>query len=430
MANGLLGIPGLDGYLAGEQRAQRAGMNNLQTVGGLLGLQQQMMAAREAQEMAPLKRQMFEAQVNQTLNPAPVRVDLGDRIGLLDQRTNQIVGYIPKGATPDAALRERGATERHVTPSGSALFGGQVTMRGQDITDSRTRSEGALNRGVTLAGMNRPVLSEAAGGWLLPPPVGAATGAPSLPPMGGGPAPAPQPRPGYSPAVAGAFGLPQQPQAAPSAAPMPGGPQVIPVPGLGGGRAPQGYRFKQDGSLEPIPGGPADAKVGAAADKARMKEDAAISRADLVIDKVDKALDQAGFFSTGLGGAIGGLVPNSPGYNLQKTLDTVIGNIGFQELQAMREASPTGGALGQVAVRELEMLQSVIGSLDRGQSEEQLRENLMKVGEHFQNWKNTVLQSRGLPAQPNRFGASGRAEQIPGQSQGGGRTQPRVVVSY
>ena len=42
----------------------------------------------------------------------------------------------------------------------------------------------------------------------------------------------------------------------------------------------------------------------------------------------------------------------------------------------MRDASPTGGALGQVSERELGFLQSVFGSLDQSQTAEELQYNL------------------------------------------------------
>jgi len=87
-------------------------------------------------------------------------VDLGDRIGLM--KNGQIVGYLPKGATPDAALREKGADARHATPSGGALLGAQTTLQthgtpsaGALLADQRARSEGALGRGnaLTIANM-------------------------------------------------------------------------------------------------------------------------------------------------------------------------------------------------------------------------------------------------------------------------------------
>ena len=113
-----------------------------------------------------------------------------------------------------------------------------------------------------------------------------------------------------------------------------------------------------------------------------------------MIGKVDEALNQVGFSSTGLTGTVLGMVPGTKAYDLDKTVDTIKANLGFSELQAMREASPTGGALGQVAIQELAMLQSTVASLDKGQSEENLRRALQQVRQHFQNWKNAVQQSQ------------------------------------
>lgn len=167
---------------------------------------------------------------------------------------------------------------------------------------------------------------------------------------------------------------------------------------LGGGtsgapampKPPTGYRYK-DGSdqLEPIPGGPKDTS---AKDEARAK--GAIQKADIVIQKVDEALDKTGFFTTGLPGAVLSSIPGTSAYDLDATIDTIKGNLGFSELQAMREASPTGGALGQVAVQELTMLQSTVASLKKGQGREQTENNLKQVKTHFQNWKNAVQQSQ------------------------------------
>jgi hypothetical protein len=45
----------------------------------------------------------------------------------------------------------------------------------------------------------------------------------------------------------------------------------------------------------------------------------------------------------------------------------------------MRDESPTGGALGQVAVQELNYLQAALGSLDQSQKPEVLISNLKKI---------------------------------------------------
>ena len=63
----------------------------------------------------------------------------------------------------------------------------------------------------------------------------------------------------------------------------------------------------------------------------------------------------------------------------------------------MRDASPTGGALGQVAVQELVALQSTIASLDQDQSPQQLKDALDKIELHYSNWRNTIRQSLKSP---------------------------------
>jgi len=167
--------------------------------------------------------------------------------------------------------------------------------------------------------------------------------------------------------------------------------QVSPVV-LGGnsalGKPPAGYRWTADGNQEVIPGGPKDMT----ARNKGIAETLAI-KGKIVTDKVDEALGQVSGWTSGLPGAVLGAIPGTPAYDLDATLDTIKANIGFNELQAMRQASPTGGALGQVAVRELDMLQAVLSSLRRGQRGEQLKNNLNAVKTHYANWKNAVDQS-------------------------------------
>ena len=169
-------------------------------------------------------------------------------------------------------------------------------------------------------------------------------------------------------------------------------------------RAMPGYRWADGGSrMEPIPGGPADAKAGAQAEAADKRVQGNLGRADMVLGKINEAIGQTGFSTTGTLGSIGAKIPGTGARNLSKTLETIKANIGFAELQAMREASPTGGALGQVAVQELNSLQAVLGSLDQEQSQDQLLKNLYAIERHYNKWKQTVSQSR-QPQQPQGGG--------------------------
>lgn len=120
--------------------------------------------------------------------------------------------------------------------------------------------------------------------------------------------------------------------------------------------------------------------------KEALKIQNQIQQANVVINKVDQIIPRVGKTTAGFLGGLSGKVPGTTAYNLGKEIDTIKANVGFQALQAMRDASPTGGALGQVAVQELNMLQSTVASLDQGQNPEQLKTNLRAVKEHFNNW--------------------------------------------
>ena len=87
--------------------------------------------------------------------------------------------------------------------------------------------------------------------------------------------------------------------------------------------------------------------------------------------------------TTGFFGKIMSGIGGSDAANLRAQLTTIKSNVGFDKLQSMREASPTGGALGNVSEKENEYLQSVLGNLEQSQSPEQLKRNLMKLREAY-----------------------------------------------
>lgn len=109
-------------------------------------------------------------------------------------------------------------------------------------------------------------------------------------------------------------------------------------------------------------------------------------RATRVLNDVDDVINRVSYLTAGVAGKASQQIPGTPAYDLAKDIDAIKANIGFNELQAMREASKTGGALGQIAVQELNFLQTVLGSLDIGQSPDQLKKNLEKVKQSVQRW--------------------------------------------
>lgn len=83
-------------------------------------------------------------------------------------------------------------------------------------------------------------------------------------------------------------------------------------------------------------------------------------------------------------GGVGSILANLPFSTdariVAKKLDTLKGVVSFQALQDMREASPTGGALGQVSDFENKLLQSTKTSLDQFQgTREDFEASLLKL---------------------------------------------------
>ncbi len=131
-------------------------------------------------------------------------------------------------------------------------------------------------------------------------------------------------------------------------------------------------------------------------DKKIAAAQSAVGAADRIIGKVDEALPLVSGLTTGFG-SITSFIPGTSGANLRSTIETIKANLGFDRLQQMRDASPTGGALGQVAVKELEALQSSVSSLDLNQSPDRIRNNLEQVKTHYSRWRDATLGK--LPAE-------------------------------
>ena len=136
----------------------------------------------------------------------------------------------------------------------------------------------------------------------------------------------------------------------------------------------------------------ADEKRQEKLDKQEQSANAAIMGADRIIKEVGEARDKVSGFTAGLGSYLS-VLPLTEAKDLSKRLTTIKANLGFDRLQQMRDASPTGGALGQVAVQELIALQSTIASLDQDQSPAQLKQALDKIETSYANWRNIVRQA-------------------------------------
>lgn len=117
-----------------------------------------------------------------------------------------------------------------------------------------------------------------------------------------------------------------------------------------------------------------------------IKEEGAIAHANKVITDVLDAKNLVTGMTTGLIGKGQSFVPGTDAFTLKERISTIKANLGFDRLQQMRDASPTGGALGQVAVQELQALQSSVASLDVGLPKKELDKNLGKIQSHYAAW--------------------------------------------
>lgn len=154
------------------------------------------------------------------------------------------------------------------------------------------------------------------------------------------------------------------------------------------GTIPAGYQLirTEQGALrlEPIPGSEAAAEREQAEKQAEQQGELTQRAANVVFEDIDRLEELVTSDSIlnpvlGIGGVIASQIPGTNRVNAEALSETIKANIGFDRLQQMREASPTGGALGQVSNQELNTLQSVLGNLSLSQSEDQIVRNLGRL---------------------------------------------------
>jgi hypothetical protein len=159
--------------------------------------------------------------------------------------------------------------------------------------------------------------------------------------------------------------------------------------------------------------GPSSAVLGVApseAEKAAQKESAvgAVKRKSELpqaqlqvqsqIDDIDRLSTLANEIlkEPALGRSVGlqGAIPNMPGSqaaNATALVDSLKAQISGMKLQAMRNASKTGGAVGNVTEKEWPRLESMIVALDKKMSPELFREKLSEVVSVMQQMKQNIL---------------------------------------
>lgn len=174
------------------------------------------------------------------------------------------------------------------------------------------------------------------------------------------------------------------------------------------GTIPPGYRAVRDAAgnlerVEPIPGSKAEKEAQAASEKQQKAERIRAEVGTTVgnaLDDIDRLMKSATLPTTGAVGSRLAAMPGTAAHDIAQALTTVGANISFAQLQQMREASPTGGALGAVSDTEQKLLQNSYAALSQSQSEEQFKTNLGRTRAVFER----IVHGRTLTAQERKTG--------------------------
>ena len=150
----------------------------------------------------------------------------------------------------------------------------------------------------------------------------------------------------------------------------------------------------------PIKGSKADKEAAAAAERqgvtqqqAAQKETVISKSVDFLVGKIDAGglfnLPEAGI----VGNVLGTLGVNQDAVDFKNELASIQANVAFDRLQQMREASKTGGALGAVSERELDLLMAAYGNIKQSTSPKKLKENLLYIKEIMTKIENDPVAS-------------------------------------
>lgn len=121
--------------------------------------------------------------------------------------------------------------------------------------------------------------------------------------------------------------------------------------------------------------------------KAEQKK-ATVTAGEELLPVMNTALNQFGKGTLGTEGLGGMIARNTPftsnAKDLEANIATIKSRISLDELAKLKAASPTGASgLGSQSNQEQKNLQDSIASLDESQSDEQRKNNLLKVKKHY-----------------------------------------------
>ena len=144
----------------------------------------------------------------------------------------------------------------------------------------------------------------------------------------------------------------------------------------------------------------------------KSKNQSLSSKVDEAVEILDRDTDSLFQTTSGIGSLLKG-VPGTEGFDLQTTIDTIEANLAFDRLQQMRDQSKTGGALGAISIRELDLLAAAVESLKIGQSPEQLRANLGRIKAQYARYIEALTNEMAQYGDPSQPAASAPAASQP-----------------
>lgn len=160
-----------------------------------------------------------------------------------------------------------------------------------------------------------------------------------------------------------------------------------------------------------------DAKAQAAQEKKSMAIEGAKQQAGVIRSTIKDIKDRklVGYDTTGPTGSKWIAPFDTP--DLREKLLTIASNIAITELTKMRQASPTGGAMGNVSDRDMATLMAIKSSLSQEQSPQQLRQTLDRLDKLYQKIEGYDADIE--PMWTDKIQPGGTAEQVQRRTQSG-----------
>jgi hypothetical protein len=121
---------------------------------------------------------------------------------------------------------------------------------------------------------------------------------------------------------------------------------------------------------------------------AARSDEAARSKLIATVGKLSQlaldANDNNGWFETGTSGRFARNIPGAnAGKDLSQDMQTIEARFAFDSLQAMRDASKTGGALGQVTERELDLLKAAVAAISPDMTHDTFMRNVEQARQAY-----------------------------------------------